>query len=317
MGIVSGVKRAVKKVASTVKRVVKSVGKAFGKVMSKLPSIAKVALMAVAAYFTFGVALSFIPATQAFAASMPLFSGGGLAGTGIAVGSNPVVAGGGIFSKAAGAMGMGGGLAKGASSAYGLKAGAISTKALGSVEGVKAAVGQAITSTQATAPVTMGAGAQASGVVTAGTEVNTMAQQELLKSQGKALVGKAGGKSAVVNNASGMGGEILTTAGTEGAKKAGMSMGEKLLLASTGLSAVGALTKGGPDGPPAPQGFYGVNPNTGEQASGFAPDPMISPDNPYGNGVGDSNILPPKPVKPMTGDIGPETIETGMKTQYG
>lgn len=92
-GVVKGVKKVFKKVTKVVKKVWKPVA------------------IAVAAYFTAGLALSAFSATSAFAASMPGFAGGGFAGLGIGAGK---VAGAGVFSKVAGAIGLGGGLAKGA-----------------------------------------------------------------------------------------------------------------------------------------------------------------------------------------------------------
>ncbi len=91
--------------------VVKGVKKVFKKVWKAIKPIVTVVAIAVAAYFTAGVALSFIPATSAFAASLPGFAGGGLLGTGIGAGAT---AGTGIFSSAASAIGLGGGLAAGA-----------------------------------------------------------------------------------------------------------------------------------------------------------------------------------------------------------
>ena len=89
----------------------KTVKKAFKKVGKFIKKIVKPVAIAVAAYFTAGVALSFIPATSAFAASLPGFAGGGVLGTGIGAGAT---AGTGIFSSAANIIGLGGGLAKGA-----------------------------------------------------------------------------------------------------------------------------------------------------------------------------------------------------------
>ncbi len=87
---------------------VKGVGKVFKKVAKVVKKIAKPLAIAVAAYFTAGIALSFIPATSVFAASLPGFAGGGFLGTGIGAGAT---AGTGIFSQVAGAIGLGGKLA--------------------------------------------------------------------------------------------------------------------------------------------------------------------------------------------------------------
>lgn len=88
-------------------KVAKKVGKVFKKVGKALKKVVKPLAIAVAAYFTAGVALSFIPATASFAASLPGFAGGGIAGTGLGAGAT---AGTGIFSKAASAIGLGGGI---------------------------------------------------------------------------------------------------------------------------------------------------------------------------------------------------------------
>ena len=81
--------------------VVRSVKKVFKKVGRAVKKVLPVAAVAAAAFFTGGLALSAIPATSAFAASLPGFAGAAGAGTG-------------IFSKAASFLGLGGGLAAGA-----------------------------------------------------------------------------------------------------------------------------------------------------------------------------------------------------------
>ena len=101
--------------------IIKGIKKVFRKVGKVLKKIIKPLAIAVAVYFTAGLALSAFAPTAGFAASMPGFAGGGLFGTGVAVGSAPVVAGSGIFSQVAGALGMGGGLA---TASAGLNAGA-------------------------------------------------------------------------------------------------------------------------------------------------------------------------------------------------
>jgi len=75
--IVKGAAKVVKGAVGVVKKVVRGVGKVFSKVMDKLPDIAKIVVMAVAAYFTFGVAMSYFPAMQGFVAAMPGFGAGG------------------------------------------------------------------------------------------------------------------------------------------------------------------------------------------------------------------------------------------------
>src|ERR1700733_13016317 len=87
--------------------VLNSIGKVFSKVWDFIKPIAKVVLIAAAVYFTAGVALSYFPATAAFAASMPGFAAGGTLGLGVGEGA---VAGTGVFSEAAANIGLGSGL---------------------------------------------------------------------------------------------------------------------------------------------------------------------------------------------------------------
>ena len=154
-GVVKGIKKVFKKVAKVVKKIIKPVA------------------IAVAVYFTAGVALSYMgPAAAGFSAGLPGFSG--------AAGAGP-----GIFSTAAAKIGLGSGLAK---AAY--------------VAGTPLAALEA----------TYGASA-----VTAATA-----------SAGSAGVSAAGGG--------------VTAAATTGAvTKAGMTFGQKLLLASQGANLAAAV----------------------------------------------------------------------------
>jgi len=87
--------------------VVKGVKKVFKKVGKVLKKIAKPLAIAVAVYFTAGLALSAFAPTAGFAATMPGFAGGGFLGTGIGAGAT---AGTGVFSNVATALGVGGGI---------------------------------------------------------------------------------------------------------------------------------------------------------------------------------------------------------------
>lgn len=89
----------------------KGIKKVFKKVVKVVKKLAPIVLAAAAIYFTAGMALSAMPATSAFAASMPGFAGGGIAGLGIGSGAT---AGTGVFSHLAATLGMGSGLASGA-----------------------------------------------------------------------------------------------------------------------------------------------------------------------------------------------------------
>lgn len=104
--------------------VVHKVKKVFKKVWDFAKPIVKVVAIAAAVYFTAGVALSYFGPTSAFAAAMPGFAGAAGAGTG-------------IFSQAAAAIGLGGGLAQGAAAAAG------SAGAAGAAAGAAGAAGSA------------------------------------------------------------------------------------------------------------------------------------------------------------------------------
>ena len=154
--------------------IAKGIKKVFKKVVKVVKQIAKPLAIAVAAYFTAGVALSFIPATSAFAASLPGFASGGSIGFGIGSGAT---AGTGIFSQAAATIGLGGGLAKGAA-AVSANAAGVSTFAYGAapVAGAGASAG---------ASAGLGAGAAKAGL--------SLTDQLLLAKVGTDLAGAAFG----------------------------------------------------------------------------------------------------------------------------
>jgi len=136
--------------------VIKSAKKVFKKVGKFVKKIIKPVAIAVAAYFTAGVALSFIPATSAFAASLPGFASGGLLGTGLGAGAT---AGTGIFSSAANAIGLGGGLLSGAAAA------GTGAAELGAIYGTSAALGAVAPNAMNIASV---AGSAGTGAASAG-----------------------------------------------------------------------------------------------------------------------------------------------------
>jgi len=123
-GLIKGVKKVFKKVANVVKKIIKPVA------------------IAVAAYFTVGLALSYIPATQAFAAGLPGFASAAGPSTG-------------IFSKVASKIGLSGGLEAGALKAAGTAvtgtAGGGAVAELGGMAG-KTTLGGAVTGSGASAP---------------------------------------------------------------------------------------------------------------------------------------------------------------------
>lgn len=182
---------------------IKSVKKVFKKVVKFIKKALPLILIAVAVYFTAGLALSAFPATASFAASLPGFAGGGFMGLGVGAGAT---AGTGLFSKAAASFGLG---------------------SLGSSGGL---VG---------------------GALKAGT---TIAQLGAAGIKGSALVAGAAKATAagLFSGAAGLGapttiGSIAVGGGMTGpamnvvGAASKMSIGEKLLLASTGIQALGAF----------------------------------------------------------------------------
>lgn len=218
-GVVKGVKKVFKKVAKVIKKIIKPVA------------------IAVAAYFTAGIALSFIPATSAFAASLPGFAGGGFLGTGIGAGA--AGAGTGIFSTAASAIGLGGGLASGAAK----------------VTGAAMAAG-------AQGGALLAGGADAGGVL-AGS-LATGAAPETAAALGTTF--GAGGGATVGGSSLALTGPGSTNALLAGT--AGMSLTDKLLMAKVGTDVAGALFGPSPEEDYAAQAeeaakfrgaFYGMN----------------------------------------------------------
>jgi len=191
--------------------VVNTIKKVFKKVVDFIKPIAKVVLIAAAIYFTAGVAMSYFGATSAFAASMPGFAANGVAGAG-------------VFSHAAASIGLGGGLAHGAAianaataaSAAGAAGGGATAYALGAQA---PAAGTAAVAENATA-----AGAEVAG--TAGTGAATTAGAV---APGAVTAGTVAPAAA-------------TTGATLGAKIAGASLTDKLLMASLGTNLVSGLT---------------------------------------------------------------------------
>lgn len=178
--------------------------------------------LAVAVYFTAGMALSAMPATASFAAAMPGFAAGGFAGLGVGAGAT---AGTGIFSQAAAAMGMGtlgssgglvGGALAGGTSATELAAAGISSSAI----------------------ATGAAEAGAAGLVSSGAAAGAT-------SAGAAAGGAAG--AAEGGAAAGAAGSQAVTTGTALTAKSGMTLTTKLMLAASGAQAVSALVSPKPD----------------------------------------------------------------------
>jgi hypothetical protein len=194
--------------------VVKTVKKVFKKVVNVVKKIIKPVLIGAAIYFTAGIALSAFASTAGFAASMPGFAGGGFLGTGIGAGS---VAGTGLFSQGAVALGVGGGLTSGA-------IGAGTTVAeLAAVYGPSTAIGAA----------------GAAGVIPAGVASGA---QATIAGNAAAIAGGTGAAGAAANVAA-MGGVapaaglIPKAAGAVGS----MSFSDKLLMTKIATDTAGAL----------------------------------------------------------------------------
>jgi len=300
MGIGDFVKRGVKAVGKGIKKVVKGVGKVFKRVLKALPAIAKVVVMAVAAYFTFGVALSFMPAAAPMIASAPGFAANGVAGAG-------------IFSQAAANIGLGGGLASGASVATGAS---VSTAMLGNAAAIEAAAGAA----NASAAVgSMGSVGAAPGAVEAAGQAATATLD------GGVSLGTASETSSVLAS-NGVTGGAVGGGGAGGggvAVNAGMSTSDKLLLASTGLQAVGAFMQPSIDEEYEARAkfrgsFYGSEGGGG--GTSYAP---TAPDgNPYSSsaaataGVPQAAKAKPMPA-PVMMDTGVQPLIKSEVTRYG
>lgn len=249
--------------------VVKSVKKVFKKVVKFVKKALPVIAIAVAAYFTAGVALSFMPATQAFAASMPGFAGGGFLGLGVGEGA---VAGAGVFTKAATAIGLGGGLAEGAIAAN-TAAAASALEAGASVASVASQYGVGAVEAAKTGMI--------AGNVAAGTGVSAA---EAVGAAG--LTGSGASAATSIASTTAGGGTIAPAA------KAGLSLTDKLLLAKTGTDLAGAVFGPTPEeeweAKAAAEGkwqgaFYGMDSEGGGAYSGA---PMADPRDRYFGGPG-------------------------------
>lgn len=188
---------------------VKTWKKKFKKIKHITKKYWKYVVMAIAIYFTAGLALSMFPATAGFAASLPGFAAGGFAGLGVGAGS---VAGAGVFSQVATGMGMGAGLAGGAA----------------------AVSGGAAVATGAAAAGTAGAGVAGAGAAGAAAGIETVT---VIGSAG-AGVGAAGTAAAV---GAGVAGAAASGGSAAPAAKTGMTFADKLQMAAVGTSAVSQL----------------------------------------------------------------------------
>lgn len=225
--------------------VLHSVGKVFSKVWDFIRPIVEVIAIAVAIYFTAGLALSAFPATAGFAAALPGFA------------SASGVAGAGIFSSVATSIGLGGGLAAGA---------AADTAA-----------------TAAAAAAAGGAGAAAAGgaAAGAGTVASIAAPTAEAAAAGVAPVAGADLAAAGATAAA-----LPAVAAPVAGATAGLSLTDKLLLASVGTNLVGGLTAPTPKDIAAARAkfygsFYGTD-ETGKQTGA----PNLAFPNAAGAGTG-------------------------------
>jgi hypothetical protein len=228
-------KKVVKAVVNVGKKIVKGVGKVFSKVMEKLPAIVKVAVIAVAAYFTAGVALSYMGGSAFVAGSMPGFV------------SMSGVAGGGVFSGVAGSLGVGSGIAAGASSITGAT---ITTGMLGNSAAILGAQSATAGITNVAGSLVAAPAAQGAAPSLAGTELTAAgaaptegALASTTSNIGTGAAGTEGTGSAAMSK---VGTDAATkTVADAGAAAAGkMTSFEKLMIATTGSQALsGLLTK--------------------------------------------------------------------------
>lgn len=258
--------------------VLHSVGKVFSKVWDFIRPIVEVIAIAVAIYFTAGLALSAFPATAGFAAALPGFA------------SASGVAGAGIFSSVATSIGLGGGLAAGA---------AADTAAAAAAAGAAGAVG---------------AGAAGAAGAGAGTVASIAAPTAEAAAAGVAPVA---GADLAAAGATGAAGAAGATAGTVAAH-VGLSLTDKLLLASVGTNLVGGLTAPTPkDIAAARAKFYGSFYGTDESGKQTGAPNLAFP-NPGGAGTGSQmpgvtipgQVTTALPAVP-TGAPAPATAQTG------
>jgi len=210
--VIKGVKRGIKKIGKVVKKV------------------APIALMAAAAYFTAGTALSFFGPTQAFAASLPGFGGAG------------------IFTKAATFMGINGPANAAAANALGSAGSQI---AAGGISGMMSgsSVAQA-----ASGLASAGFSSPAASLASAGGNI----------ARGLSGGGSAGGGNAAGGVGGGAGGGNVgggsvgsVGGGGRGGFFSGMNAADKLLMAKTVTDVASGLFADEPRDPN--KYFWGAN----------------------------------------------------------
>lgn len=217
-----------------------SIGKVFSDVWNVIRPVVEVVAIAVAVYWTAGLALSAFPATQAFAAAMPGFaSAGGVAGEG-------------VFSSLATNLGVGGGLQAGAAETASAAAGAGFAPAASSAADSLAAV-----STSPAADTAVSGLATTPSGVSVGTTVGA----------GAPIVGPAAGTTVAGTDAASVAPAVVGGGGGAAAGDASSALTNKLLLASLATQTISGLTAPSPtDIARAKASFYGSF--YGEDSSG-------------------------------------------------
>lgn len=240
--------------------VVKAVKKHFKRAAKTFKKTWKWVALAVAIYFTAGLAMYAMPATASFAAAMPGIATAA-SGLGIASGAAAAGAAAGSFSSAAVATGAVGGAAAGAGTAAAAAAipevvvtGTAAGAGAGAAAGAAAAAGAGAIAANA------GGGASAAPIDVGSTDLSQVNSGQMFGTSGKTAMSQYNAYSQAASQASGA------------AAKSGMSLTSKLLIASAGTQAVSALIAPKPDEIAEAQAkwrgaFYGVD------ASGRGPPP--------------------------------------------
>jgi hypothetical protein len=226
-----------------------AVGKVFSSVWNFIRPIVEVVAIAAVIYFTAGVALSAFPSTAGFAAAMPGFaSTGGVAGEG-------------VFSSLASQIGIGGGLASGATA---------DAAAVGA-DAASVAAGGLDATPFAAAPSGAGAGT-AVGAGSVGADVPDIAVGETAAAPSIATT-----PLAPVPPPTGVLPPVVPpTPPVDAALAASNALTNKLLLASVGTQLISGLSSPSPtDIASAKAGFYGSFYGTNANGSG-SPAPSLS-----------------------------------------
>jgi hypothetical protein len=244
-----------------------AIGKVFSKIVSVVKKIWKPLLIAVAIYFTAGLALAAMPATASFAAAMPgISTAAGALGIGTAAGAT----GAGLATSAAVATGA---TETGAAAAGAGTAGEAALDTV-TVTGTAGAAGSGAAAGAAAAGAGVAAGAAAAPPADAGAAsapAPAPAVSSLSDQQGTQEAEMAAGQSTSPG--------LLAKAGAQWSK---MSLADKFLLASTTSNTISGLTSPSPSDIARANktwigAFYGTN---ADGSGGGAVSPLI-PTSPF------------------------------------